>query len=67
MDYFQAFLQLKPKGTIDQSHVRFLTPGRDVGINSGIYTFNIVKEGKAQHVRGRRTLLVPDGSWPATL
>ncbi len=53
VDYFKSFLQLQPSGAIDQSHVRFLTPERDVGINSGIYTFNIVKDGKPQKVRGR--------------
>jgi uncharacterized protein (TIGR02246 family) len=46
VDYFTSFLQLKPFGTIDDSFVRFLTPERDVGSNSGIYTFALVKEGK---------------------
>ena len=53
IDYFDYFLTLKPSGTIDESFVRFLTPMRDVGINSGIYTFDVVKDGKPEKVGGR--------------
>jgi uncharacterized protein (TIGR02246 family) len=53
VDYFTSFLQLKPFGVIDQSIVRFLTPEKDVGSNSGIYTFSLVKEGQPVKVGGR--------------
>lgn len=36
VDYFTNFLKLKPFGTLNESHVRFLTPDRSVGINSGV-------------------------------
>ena len=51
VDYFTAYLKLKPFGTIDESHVRFLSPDRSVGINSGIYTFDLVKDGQPTKVR----------------
>lgn len=54
-DYFEHFLQLQPSGTIDQSFVRILAPG--VAINSGIYTFYLTKNGKAETVRARFTFV----------
>ena len=36
VDYFTAFLKLKPYGTINESHVRFLTPDQTLACNSGI-------------------------------
>ena len=50
VDYFEYFLKLKPSGTIDESFVRCLDPECDVGINSGIYTFDVEKNGKPQKV-----------------
>ena len=50
VDYFKAFLQLKPYGTINQSHVRLLSPAQDLACNSGIYTFDVVRDGKPQKV-----------------
>jgi hypothetical protein len=62
VDYFTTFLKLKPQGTINQSHVRFLSPERNVGINSGVYTFDVEKDGKHEKVSwwGAATLA---GSW----
>jgi uncharacterized protein (TIGR02246 family) len=37
-DYFVSFLAKKPQGEINESNIRFL--GRDVVINSGVYTFS---------------------------
>ena len=51
VDYFTNFLQLKPKGKIDESNVRLLTP--DTAINSGVYTFNLTKEGQPASVQAR--------------
>ena len=50
MDYFTTFLKLKPYGTINESHVRFLSPAHDLACNSGIYTFDIVKDDEPQKV-----------------
>ncbi|KAI3434964.1 hypothetical protein D9Q98_003017 [Chlorella vulgaris] len=68
VDYFTSFLQLKPFGTIDDSFVRFLTPERDVGSNSGIYTFALVKEGKPVKVQARYSFIYRkiDGVWKIT-
>ena len=49
--YFTDFLQLKPKGKIDESHARMLAP--ETGIHSGIYTFQLVKDGKDVKVQAR--------------
>lgn len=51
--YFTDFLKLKPFGTIDQANVRFLDDEQTVGINSGIYTFKLVKDGKPTEVQAR--------------
>jgi hypothetical protein len=51
----QSFLKLKPFGVIDESHVRFLSPSKDVAMNSGIYTFTLQKEGKEVKVQARYT------------
>ena len=40
-DYFVTFLQLKPKGTINESHARMVTMDPPTGIHSGIYTFEL--------------------------
>ena len=50
-DYFEHFLQLKPKGTLDEVHVYCY--GGDVAINEGIYTFNLVKDGQPTSVQAR--------------
>ena len=51
VDYFTQFLQLKPRGKIDESHVRLLAP--DLGINSGVYTFKLQKDGQEISVQAR--------------
>ena len=50
VDYFTTFLKLKPYGTINESHVRFLSPAHDLACNSGIYTLDIVKDDEPQKV-----------------
>jgi uncharacterized protein (TIGR02246 family) len=49
--YFEHFLELKPKGTINQQNIRLLGP--DLAINAGIYTFDIEKDGKPSKVQAR--------------
>ena len=52
VDYFTAFLKLKPFGTINESHVRFLNPQKTLAANSGVYTFKLQKEDGPAEVRG---------------
>lgn len=62
-DYFEHFLQLKPKGTIDESYIRILGP--DTAVNSGIYTFNVTQNGKPGEVQARYTFVYQkvNGKW----
>lgn len=50
-DYFDHFLALKPQGMINYRNVQVLD--RDTAIDIGVYTFNIVKEGKPSKVQAR--------------
>ncbi len=54
-DYFEHFLQLKPVGQIDKAYIRVL--GANTAINSGLYTFHIVKDGKPADVHARYTFV----------
>ncbi|HEX5314324.1 MAG TPA: SgcJ/EcaC family oxidoreductase [Gammaproteobacteria bacterium] len=62
-DYFVHFLQLKPKGSIDQSYIHILGP--DTAINSGIYTFDVTENGKPAQVQARFTFVYQkvNGTW----
>mmetsp|Transcript_1748 Transcript_1748/g.3874 ORF Transcript_1748/g.3874 Transcript_1748/m.3874 type:complete len:166 (-) Transcript_1748:417-914(-) len=51
VDYFQQFLKLRPQGKIDQANVRILSPNS--AINSGVYTFDLVKDGQPTKVQAR--------------
>jgi uncharacterized protein (TIGR02246 family) len=51
VDYFQHFLALQPRGTINQSFIRVMGP--DLALHSGIYTFDVVREGKPEQVTAR--------------
>ena len=48
--------------------MRFLTPQHDVGINSGVYTFDIVKDGEPQKVQARYSFVyrLINGDWKIT-
>lgn len=52
--YFENFLQLKPRGTINERNIRVFD---DVAIDSGIYTFSLFKDGKPAEVRARYTFI----------
>jgi uncharacterized protein (TIGR02246 family) len=58
-DYFEHFLQLKPKGSLVESNVRIFG---DLAINSGTYDFKIVKDGKESVVKARFTFVYKKGS-----
>jgi len=53
-DYFQNFLKLKPQGAINERNIRVFD---EVAIDSGIYTFSLVKDGQPAEVRARYTFV----------
>lgn len=63
VDYFEHFLELKPSGKIDASYIRMLGP--DAAVDSGVYTFHVTKNGKAENVRARFTFVYQKrhGKW----
>jgi len=63
VDYFHQFLELKPKGTLNEIHVTCL--GDDTAINQGIYTFDVVKGGQPSKVQARYSYVYhkEDGEW----
>lgn len=54
-DYFEHFLQLKPQGVINYRDIRVLD--KDSAVDSGVYTFSIVKDGKPAKVQARYTFV----------
>lgn len=62
-DYFEHFLQLKPAGQIDKDYIRVLGP--DTAVNSGLYTFHVIKDGKPAVVHARYTFVYQKqhGKW----
>ena len=62
-DYFEHFLQLKPVGQIDKAYIRIL--GANTAVNSGLYTFHVVKDGKPAVVHARYTFVYQKehGKW----
>ncbi|KQV46480.1 SgcJ/EcaC family oxidoreductase [Duganella sp. Root336D2] len=62
-DYFDHFLALKPKGTINYRQIRVLD--ENTALDSGAYTFDIVKDGKPAKVRARYTYVYEkiNGEW----
>ncbi|RSM88680.1 SgcJ/EcaC family oxidoreductase [Kibdelosporangium aridum] len=63
VDYFQTFLQSKPAGTIDEEVIKVIDA--DTAINTGVYHFNLTKDGKAQRVDARYTYVyeLVNGKW----
>lgn len=62
-DYFVHFLQKKPEGVINQSHVKI---GCNKAYDVGIYSFTLQdKEGHAQVVKARYSFVYDykDGQW----
>ncbi|MER2519997.1 MAG: SgcJ/EcaC family oxidoreductase [Bdellovibrionales bacterium] len=62
-DYFEHFLQKKPKGKIDASTIHI---GCDEAYDVGTYTFALTgKEGKVDHVAARYSFIyeLRDGKW----
>lgn len=63
VDYFQTFLQSKPVGTIDEEIIKVIDP--DTAVNTGVYHFDLTKDGKQQRVNARYTYVyeLVDGKW----
>jgi uncharacterized protein (TIGR02246 family) len=53
-DYFQRFLALKPDGRIEEQNIQIYC---DVAVDSGIYTFAVVKDGRPSEVKARYTFV----------
>lgn len=61
--YFAKFLKMKPKAVINYREIRFLAD--DAALDTGVYTFTLTKDGKAQTVHARYTYVYKkiDGDW----
>ncbi len=61
-DYFHHFLELHPKGTLNEVHLACFG---NIAINEGIYTFDIVQDGKPGKVQARYSFVYhnEDGEW----
>jgi uncharacterized protein (TIGR02246 family) len=53
-DYFEHFLKLNPDGRIEEQNIQTYC---DVAVNSGIYTFAVVKDGQPSEMRARFTFV----------
>ncbi|MBW4553588.1 MAG: SgcJ/EcaC family oxidoreductase [Aphanocapsa sp. GSE-SYN-MK-11-07L] len=53
-DYFEGFLGLKPDGRIEEQNIQIYC---DVAVDSGTYTFAVVKDGKPSEVKARYTFV----------
>lgn len=49
VDYFTNFLTRSPRGRIDQSQIRMLSP--HLALHSGVYSFTLEEEGKLSIVQ----------------
>ncbi|WP_249369659.1 SgcJ/EcaC family oxidoreductase [Acaryochloris marina] len=53
-DYFQGFLALKPDGRIVEQNIQVFC---DLAVNSGLYAFAVVKEGRPSELMARFTFV----------
>jgi uncharacterized protein (TIGR02246 family) len=62
-DYFEHFLALHPRGTINEQHIDVLDA--NTAVNSGVYTFDVIKEGQPTYVVARYSYLYEKigGKW----
>jgi len=62
-DYFEHFLALHPRGTINEQHIDVLDT--NTAVNSGVYTFDVIKEGQPTYVVARYSYLYEKigGKW----
>lgn len=62
-DYFEHFLQLHPRGVINEQHIDVLD--NNTAVNSGVYTFDLIKEGQPTFVVARYSFIYEKvgGKW----
>lgn len=62
-DYFEHFLALHPRGVINEQHIDVLDT--NTAVNSGVYTFDIIKEGQPTFVVARYNFIYEKigGKW----
>lgn len=62
-DYFEHFLALHPRGTINEQHIDVLDT--NTAVNSGVYTFDLIKEGQPTFVVARYSYIYEKigGKW----
>lgn len=62
-DYFEHFLALHPRGVINEQHIDVLDT--NTAVNSGVYTFDVIKEGEPTFVVARYSFLYEKigGKW----
>lgn len=62
-DYFEHFLALHPRGVINEQHIDVLDT--NTAVNSGVYTFDVIKEGEPTFVVARYNFLYEKigGKW----
>jgi uncharacterized protein (TIGR02246 family) len=65
--YFVDFLKLSPSPTINERHIRALD--ENTAIDSGVWTFDLVREGKSSWVTARYCFVweKKDGEWKIQL
>ncbi|ODN67278.1 SgcJ/EcaC family oxidoreductase [Methylophaga muralis] len=62
-DYFVHFLELSPHGRIDERHI---SVNDGIAIDTGIYTFDVTKDGEQKQVQARYNFVYErqnDGEW----
>lgn len=62
-EYFEHFLQLQPRGTINERYIQILD--ENTAIDAGVYTFDILRNGEPTYVVARYTFVYEriDGRW----
>jgi uncharacterized protein (TIGR02246 family) len=63
VDYFTHFLESKPWGRIDRAVITVIDP--QTAVNTGLYTFELIKDGVLQDVQARYTFVYQkqNGNW----
>ena len=62
-NYFTSFLKLKPQGVVNYRQIRVLD--ENTALDTGVYTFDLTKDGKRQQVQARYTYVYEKlgGQW----
>lgn len=62
-DYFEHFLAAHPRATVNEQHIDVLDT--NTAVNSGVYTFDVIKEGQPTFIVARYSFLYEKigGKW----